>query len=238
MSKAIENDDHKEWFELLPLYVNRSLDAEKTLAVEKHLKKCIECQNELSFERSMQESISAVSDVDVAEISQRNLPKFNTQLDQLIAKKSVADASIADNEMSIHTQSKNSIPLMQRVYNYGRTLLTPRPALGGALALGCCALVVVSVISRSGDSGQTQSPLRGCEHLVKQHELRIVTSNTGSVTGSAKNILEEYFPGSGFTVEALDNKNVVVNLTGDTCMIPLVVNELEKLLPVNSVTVN
>jgi len=232
MTKAIENDNHKELFELLPLYVNNSLDAEKTLAVEKHLNDCIECQNELNFERSLQESIS-INEVDMTELSVRNLPKFNAQLDQLIAKKSQAAALDR-----IPKQSTHSTPLMQRIFDYGRALLTPGPALGGALVLGCCGLVVVGVLSRSGDSGQMQSPLRGCEHVVKQHKLRIVASNVDSVSDGTKYLLEEHFPGSDFTVETVGDNNVVVSLKGDTCMIPLLINDLEKMQSVSSVTVS
>ncbi len=242
MTKVKENDDHEDFFGLLPLYVNHSLDKVKMLAVEKHLNHCVECQAELAFERSLQESINA-NEIDVTEISQRNLMKFNAQLDQRLADKShfqasQLEASIVKSELPVQGNNVSGNPLMERILDYGRTLLTPRPALGGALALGCCAVVVVSVLSRSIDGGETQSPLRGCEHVVKQHELRVITTNSNSVTGSAKNILMEYFPGLNFTVEVLGNTEVVVSITGDTCMVPLLVNDLEKLPSVNSVTVN
>lgn len=237
MSNIIESDDHEELLLLLPLYVNQSLDKVKTLAVEKHLKNCVECQNELIFEKTLQESINA-NEIDVPEISQKNLVKFNAQLDQRIAEKSNFGAQIAKSESPIQNRKTSNSSLIERLFDKGRTLLTPSPALGGALALGCCAVLVVSVLSRSGDDNQMQSPLRGCEHVIKSHELRIATSNTDGVSGSAKSILQERFPDSPFTVETLGPGNVVVNLTGDTCMIPLLVNDLEKLPSVNSVTVN
>jgi len=237
MTNTIENDDHEELMLLLPLYVNHSLDKVKTLAVEKHLKNCIECQNELAFEKSVQDSISA-NETDVADISQKNLAKFNAQLDQQLAQKSKTDREIDRSNQPIQSKNASSNSLVERLLDYGRTLLTPGPALGGALALGLCAVLVVNVLSRPGDNGQLQSPVRGCEHEVKQHEVRIATTNTDGVSGRATDILQELFPDSQFTVEALGNDNVLVNLTGDICMIPLLINDLEKLPSVNSVTVD
>lgn len=236
MTRVKENDDHEDYFGLLPLYVNNSLGKVKMLAVKKHLNNCVECQTELAFERSLQESISA-NEIDVTEISQRNLMNFNAQLDRRLAEKSQAETSIAKSDFPVQGNHASGNPLIERIFDYGRTLLTNGTTVGGALALGCCAVVVVSVLSRSINGGETQSPLRGCEHVVKQHELRVVTTKINSVTGSAKDILKEYFPGSNFTVEVLGDREVVVNITGDTCMVPLLVNDLEKLPSVNSVTV-
>lgn len=237
MTNLKESDDHEALLLLLPLYVNHSLDSVKMHAVEKHLESCVECQNELIFEKSLQDSINT-NEIDVPEISQKNLAKFNVQLDQRIAKKSNIDAQFSKSDSPVQSQKANSRSLTEQLMAYGRTLLTPGPALGGALALGCCAVLMFSVLSRSGNDDQMQSPVRGCEHVVKQHELRISARKTDGVSSSAKNIIKERFPDSLFTVETLGAGNVVVNLTGDTCMIPLLVNDLEKLPSVNSVTVN
>lgn len=246
MTKIIENDDHEDFFELLPLYVNQSLDNAKMLAIEKHLKNCAECQAELAFEKSLQESINA-NETDVTEISQRNLVKFNAQLDRRLTEVSrtevsrtvelPTEASVAKSDLPARRNHAGGSPLLERIFDCGRSLLTYRPAIG-ALAVGCCAVVVVSALSGSIDSGDTQSPLRSCEHVVKHHELRVVTTNSDSVSGSAKDILQEYFPDAESTIEVLDEGGIVVSVTGDTCMVPLLVNDLEKLSSVNSVTVN
>lgn len=242
MTTAKVNDKHEEFFEQLPLYVNHSLDTVNTLAIEKHLKECVDCQAELAFEKSLQESINA-NDTDVAEISQRNLMKFNAQLDERLAEESQVETSVAKSELpvqrnNVQSNTARGRSLIERIFDYLRPLLTQGPAIGGALALGCCAVVVVSVLSRSIVGGEAQSPLRGCEHVIKQHEVRVITTNSHGVTNSANELLSEYFPGARFTVEANGDKVVLVSVTGDTCMVPLLVNDLEKLPSVNSVEVN
>jgi len=235
MANVTVKENHEQIFVLLPLYVNQSLDKEETRTVEKHLENCIECQSELAFERSLQESIGA-NEVDVTDISEKNLPIFNALLDQKLELRSFSAAPLVESELRTQSRNTSSVPLLERLTGFGRTLLTPGPVLGGALSLGC-VLVIVGMLSTSDDKIQTQSPLRGCEHVVEQHELRLVAGNTQSVADEAKDILEELFPGASFSVEILGDKSVVVNVTGDTCMVPLLVNDLGKLPSVNSVTV-
>ena len=56
--------DHKEILELLPAYIDQELGIVETLAVERHLNSCLDCQREYAEQRSvsmrMKEGLSLI----------------------------------------------------------------------------------------------------------------------------------------------------------------------------------
>ncbi|MFK7993547.1 MAG: anti-sigma factor [Granulosicoccus sp.] len=58
MSNHMHNpSDHDEIAEMLPWFVNRTLDADQRKSVSRHLEHCIECQREIQFLKTLNEAV-------------------------------------------------------------------------------------------------------------------------------------------------------------------------------------
>lgn len=223
MNGIPEKDDHKEWVELIPFYVNRTLSKEEMQALEMHLSTCPTCSDELVFEQSLQTSIH-VKDVDHK--VQQKLKTFNMKLDARIAMQSNTSTAAKRAHVGIEESASREGSLIAKLSELGRSLLTPGPALGGALAFGCCAVLAVTILIPTIDNRSVVT--RGCKQVVKQHTLSLNIDDGQSLPARVTDLLEEYFPDVSYKLAYPAAGTAVVTINADACLVPLLVDDLEQ----------
>ena len=70
-----QGPSHQDCMELLPWYLNQTLDASERLAVEAHLKECAGCRDEVAFLETLQSSARVV-----------NRPPIRDRFDEVLAR--------------------------------------------------------------------------------------------------------------------------------------------------------
>ena len=217
---------HDVVLEYIPLLVNGSLDKDTKASVEAHIHSCKECQLELSFERSVQSATKPGKDV--SSLAMSNLKKVNEKIDALTD-------TAAD--------SKSSDTLKDRVGGFFQSLFPPSPVLGGAMAMGVCAIFAVSFLHQPAiddypvgttrgierpsvidgkpvgtTSGEQQDCDAGSVDNVQNFEYQIAHSaSTADISSRIESVIEGIVPDTHYILDSDGQSQLKVTLDVTTC---------------------
>lgn len=249
--------EHAAIVELLPLYVNNSIDAENRVRVDTHLESCSDCRQELAFERRLQQAVAV--ELNVSKVAMRNLAKFNVMLDEAQAGahdyRHVAEKNLVSGSES--QADKPGFDLIQRLKEIFRdSIVGPTGQLTGPfggpfkgmLALGLVAAVAVGALYQStrdaaNPSGGQYSGnvVRSCKPSdeIQQYEFSITAIDREPTSIEAlEMLLADAFPDTHYTVVPQQD-TTLVTVDGTVCdkRIPKVTRSLEEHESIRSVTV-
>lgn len=257
-TKENTNKEHRSIVELLPLYVNNSLDAERRVRVDRHLENCSDCRQELAFEQKLQQAIAV--NVDVSQLAIHNLAKFIEMFNDV--QMTVDDDRLAgakNSESDLKSEAgkpgfdplKRLAQLLKSVTSFpGRQFPSgrfPSGQFNGALALGFCALVAIGILYQPTRdayySGKQNSEdfVRSCESSdeIRQYEFSVGAADSTPVNIEAvEMLLKGAFPATHYAIVQRQDA-LLITVDGTVCdkRIPKVTRSLEEQQSIGSVTV-
>ncbi len=148
-------DEHQQIMLLLPWYLNKSLEKDERLRVERHLRNCILCNREMVALRKLATAVKQSSDLDVA--AEASLASFRKKL-QTADRVRQKPVSVSDRTTLVLPEKRAYVPsdLSVHATNKARRLLRLSGRAGKHFAIAASMLLaMVPVVMQYGRSSGT-----------------------------------------------------------------------------------
>ena len=218
--------EHAQVLEYLPQFVNKTLEPALSSRVEKHLSACDDCTSALEFEQKLQ--LAAARQDDVSAIAMRNLEKLNARIEASIQAGSSDEQAPAAGKRG---RDHSVVSRLQRLLQS----LVPSPQLGGALAMGVCAVFVFGVLSPSNPVGEYEGPgssvnTRGdkpdndpvCKSsedvVMESYQYHVEPAGSKALDSThVDRVVSDTLPGSDYSLSVQDDGSLLLTLDINRC---------------------